>query len=52
MALNNAPSTPDIGDISVTAPLTADKAILFHSAKQNEATNRKIVEGITYFLES
>ena len=52
MALINAPSKPDIGDLSVTAPLTADKAILRHLATQNEATNRKIVEGITYFLES
>ena len=52
MALNNGPSTPDIGDISVTAPLTADKATLRHLATQNEATNRKIAVGVAYFLKS
>ena len=52
MALNNAPPKPDIGVISVTGPLTADKAILWHPATHNEATNWEIAAGVAYFLES
>ena len=51
MALNNALSKPDIGVTSVTAPLTADNAILWHPTTHNEVTNREIAVGVAYFLE-